>query len=149
MLQQSRICHLPFLFFTVGDLAQISETSLSLQCSTPIQMRGHDPIAHVCRARFLAHVASIFNECVIVIVIERERVTVSAGFLPETPGRSPRVLVFQKTNFPDVENRNWAESIATRTLGRKIIANVWIDVSALNGLKQRKRWRLRAVACAH
>jgi len=57
--QQRRICHLPFPFFPVGDLAQISmyslltvhpETSLSQLRSTPIQISdafssGHDPVA--------------------------------------------------------------------------------------------------------
>ena len=83
LLQQSRICHVPFFFFSVGDLTMIPmycllsvhpETSLSQQRSTPIQIsdalpRGHDPIAHARRARYLAHVRSIFNECAIVIVI--------------------------------------------------------------------------------
>ena len=52
------------------------ETSLSQQRSTPIQIsdvfsRGRDPIAHACRARRPAHVGSIFNECVSVIVVAR------------------------------------------------------------------------------
>ena len=55
-------------------IRRVRETSLSQQRSTPIQIfdafsRGHDPTAHARRARCLAHVGSIFNECVIVIVI--------------------------------------------------------------------------------
>ena len=50
------------------------ETSLSHWCSTSNHMsaafsKGHDPITRARRARCLAHVESIFNECVSVIVI--------------------------------------------------------------------------------
>merc|ERR1712136_142860 len=68
--------------FSVGHPAQISmyclltvhpETSLSQQRSTPVQIsdafsRGRDPIAHARRHRCPAHVGSIFDEFVIVIV---------------------------------------------------------------------------------
>ena len=76
LLQQHRICHLSFLFFhqlviLCTDLDVLS--CYSEQRSTPVQISGafsrvHDPIAHARRARCLAHVGSIVNECVIVII---------------------------------------------------------------------------------
>ena len=60
-----------YCLLTVHPETSLGELRSTSQISDAFS-RGHDPIAHARRATSLAHVGSIFNECVTVIVSRSE-----------------------------------------------------------------------------